>query len=417
MAINGDKLAVEGGRPVRDVARRPWPAWPVYDAAEERALLDTLHSGHWWRGEGEQGRLFEQEFAAYHSAKHGAGCANGTAALEIALRALNIGYGDEVILPAYTFIATASAILAVGAAPVFADIDPHTLTLDAASAASLITPRTRALLPVHVAGRPADLDALLALAQLHNLPLIEDAAQAHGAAWRNTPVGAIGSIGIFSFQASKNLNGGEGGMVVTNDDALAERVESIINVGWSGQGSRRYAQPVHPGNYRPGEFQSAILRVQLTRLPQQTAQRQANANYLRSLLASLDGILLPFDDPRITSHAYHLFTFRFVSERFGGHSAGELAHALRAEGIPCSAGYAPLYRETPFAQYAPQLVNSCRANATQNDFVNYADVVLPHCEQVCRDTLWLPQTLLLAAPDDMDDVAAALIKIRQAWQN
>lgn len=407
-------MAVEGGNPIRDIIARPWPAWPIYDEAEERALLTVLHSGKWWYGEGAEGRAFEKEFAAYQGAQYGAVCASGTAALEIALRALEIGCGDEVIIPAYTFIATASAILTVGATPIFADIDPDTLTLDASSAASVLTPRTRAIVPVHVAGRPADLDALLALARSRNLPLIEDAAQAHGAAWRDMPVGALGTVGTFSFQASKNLNGGEGGIVLTNDAALADRIGSIINVGRSQMGSGRYAHPVHPGNARLGEFQSAVLRAQLTRLPAQTALRQANAAHLRSLLAACEGVVLPCDDPRITSHAYHLFTFRCRSEQFSWRGAEEIARLLRAEGLPCSPGYAPLYREPPFANYAPQRVNSCRGTDEAADCVSYTSLSLPKCEQVSRDTLWLPQTLLLGTHADMEDIAAAIIKVQQA---
>ncbi len=349
-----DKLACEGGSPVRDTVARPWPAWPIYDEAEERALLATLHSGKWWYGEGTEGRTFEREFAAYQRARYGAVCASGTAALEIALRALEIGCGDEVIIPAYTFIATASAILTVGATPVFADIDPDTLTLDADFAASVLTPRTRAIVPVHVAGRPADLDALLALAQSHNLPLIEDAAQAHGAAWRGTPVGAIGTIGTFSFQSSKNLNGGEGGIVVTNDAALADRVGSIINVGRSQMGRGRYAHPVHPGNARLGEFQSAVLRAQLTRLPAQTALRQANAARLRALLAACEGVILPCDDPRITSHAYHLFTFRCRPEHFGQRGAAEIARALQRGGHSLLARVTRRFTRNPHLPIMPR---------------------------------------------------------------
>ena len=416
MGQHVEKLAIAGGSPVRDVAQKAWPTWPVYDAAEERALLTVLHSGRWWYGEGNEGRQFEREFASYHAAQYGAVCASGTAALEATLRALEIGCGDEVVIPAYTFIATASAILAVGAVPIFADINPNTLTLDADSTSAVLTARTRAIIAVHVAGRPADMDALPALALARNLPLIEDAAQAHGAAWRGTPVGAIGRAGTFSFQASKNLNGGEGGIVVTRDGELADRVGSIINVGRSPMGSGRYAHPVHPGNLRLGEFQSAILRAQLTRLPAQNALRQLNAHYLRDLLAACEGIDLPWDDPRITSHAYHLFTFRLRSEFFGGRSAEEFAGALRAEGISCSPGYAPLYRELPFANYAPQRVNSCSRGRKAEDAMLYSNLHLPHCEQVCRDTLWLPQTLLLGTVADMNDIATAIVKIQRAWR-
>jgi dTDP-4-amino-4,6-dideoxygalactose transaminase len=400
------KLAIEGGTPVRDIACAPWPVWPVYDATEERALLDVLHSGKWWGVEGDQGKLFEKEFAAYQHARYGLVCTNGTAALEIALRALDIGCGDEVIVPPYTFIATASAVLAVGATPVFADILPDTLNIDPAQIGAALTPRTRAIIPVHIAGRPADMDAVLAIAARYHLAVIEDAAQAHGAEWRGTRVGALGDFGTFSFQASKNLNSGEGGMILTNKQALADAAWSVINVGRV-RGGHRYAHQVLGGNFRMTEFQSAILRTQLGRLPEQTARRTANARYLCELLSEIPGIMVPLDDPRITVHAYHLFTFRVDLDRLQGRTYPEFIEALKAEGIPCSDGYVPLYREGLFTRKSRKEVQWCQASRA----IDYTALHLPICEQVCNDTIWLSQTLLLAERHDMEDVAAAITKI------
>jgi dTDP-4-amino-4,6-dideoxygalactose transaminase len=401
-----DRLAIEGGTPVRDVARAPWPAWPIYDAEEERALLAVLQSGKWWGVEGEEGRRFEQEFAAYQQAKFALVCTNGTAALEIALRALDIGCGDEVIVPPYTFVATASAALAVGATPIFADILPDTLNIDPAQIEAAITPRTRAIIPVHVAGRPADMDAILEIAHRRHLAVIEDAAQAHGSEWKGTRVGALGHFGTFSFQASKNLNAGEGGMVVSNDERLADAAWSVINVGRI-RGGHRYAHQVLGGNFRMTEFQSAVLRTQLRRLPEQTARRTANALYLRQLLAAIPGISLPLDDPRITAHAYHLFTFRVDAERMEALNYPGFIEALNAEGIPCSDGYVPLYREGLFGRKTRREGRWCQAGP----MFDYTMLHLPVCEQICGDTIWLPQTLLLAERADMEDIAAALRKI------
>ncbi|MCW3099715.1 MAG: putative pyridoxal phosphate-dependent enzyme apparently involved in regulation of cell wall [Chthonomonadaceae bacterium] len=400
------KLAIEGGTPVRDIACAPWPVWPVYDVTEERALLDVLHSGKWWGVEGDQGKRFEREFAAYQHAHYGLVCTNGTAALEIAFRALDIGCGDEVIVPPYTFIATASAALAVGATPVFVDILPDTLNIDPAQIEAAVTPRTRAILPVHIAGRPADMDAVLAIAARHRLAVIEDAAQAHGAEWRGTRIGALGDFGTFSFQASKNLNSGEGGMILTNKEALADAAWSVINVGRA-RGGHRYAHQVLGGNFRMTEFQSAVLRTQLRRLPEQTARRTANARYLCELLSEIPGISVPFDDPRITVHAYHLFTFRVDLDRLQGRTYPDFIKALRAEGIPCSDGYVPLYREGLFTRKSRKEVQWCQASRA----IDYTALHLPVCEQVCSDTIWLPQTLLLADHSDMEDVATAITKI------
>lgn len=400
------KLAIEGGTPVRDIARTPWPVWPIYDAEEERALLGVLHSGKWWGVEGDQGRQFEQEFAAYQQARFGLVCTNGTAALEIALRALDIGCGDEVIVPPYTFIATASAVLTVGATPVFVDILPDTLNIDPAQIEAAVTSRTRAIIPVHIAGRPADMDAVLAIAARHHLAVIEDAAQAHGAAWRGTRVGALGDFGTFSFQASKNLNSGEGGMVLTNREDRADAAWSVINVGRV-RGGHRYAHQVLGGNFRMTEFQSAVLRTQLRRLPEQTARRTANARYLCELLSEIPGITVPIDDPRITVNAYHLFPFRVDLNRLQGRTYPEFIEALQAEGIPCSDGYVPLYREGLFTRLSHGEGHWCQTGRS----IDYTALHLPVCEQVCGDTVWLPQTLLLADHRDMEDVAAALTKL------
>jgi len=401
-----EKLAINGGTPIRDKAQKPWPTWPIFDTEEERALLGVLHSGKWWDVEGTEGRQFEREFAAYHHARFGLVCTNGTAALEIALRALEIGCGDEVIIPPYTFIATASAVLTVGAIPIFVDIQPDTLNIDPLHIEAAITSRTRAIIPVHMAGRPADMDTILAIAAKYHLAVIEDAAQAHGAEWRGTRVGALGDFGTFSFQASKNLNSGEGGIVLTNNKERADAAWSIINVGRFRDGHLPGYQ-VLGGNFRMPEFQSCILRTQLGRLPEQTDRRSDNARTLYELLSNIPGILLPFDDPRITCNAYHLFTFRVDLDRLQGRTHSESIAALRAEGIPCSSGYIPLYREGIFARLSHH-DGHWRQTAPAPD---YTALNLPVCEQVCRDTVWLPQTLLLADRSDMEDIAAAIVKI------
>jgi dTDP-4-amino-4,6-dideoxygalactose transaminase len=370
----------------------------------------VLHSGRWWSVEGTQGAAFEREFAEFQGARRGIACTNGTAALEVALRALGVGCGDEVIVPPYTFVATASAVLQVGAAPVFVDIDATTLNIDPMQIAAAITPRTRALIPVHIAGRPADMDAILEIARTHDLRVIEDAAQAHGAAWRGHPVGALGDCGTFSFQASKNLNGGEGGLVVTDNEALAEAVWSVVNVGRTRDG-RWYEHEVLGGNFRITEFQSAVLRVQLSRLPEQMALRTENAAILTALLAQIEGVLLPPHDPRITTHAHHLFPVRYVAAAFGDRSLAEVVKTLNAEGVPATSGYVPLYKERLFAHVAARNASLCR----QCRAIDYPALTLPACEQVCADCLWLPQTLLLGKPADMEDVATAVEKVRRAF--
>jgi dTDP-4-amino-4,6-dideoxygalactose transaminase len=405
-----EQLAVEGGSPVRDPHVKSWTAWPIYDEKEEEALQRVLHSGKWWYVEGSEGTTFEKEFAAYQGAKFGVVCTNGTAALEIALRALGIGCGDEVIVPPYTFVATANAVLSVSATPVFVDVDPNTLNIDPTLIEPAITSRTKAIIPVHIAGRPADMDGVLEVAKKHGLKVLEDAAQAHGAEWNGVKVGALGDLGTFSFQASKNLNGGEGGIIVSNDEQLSDAAWSVMNVGRVRSG-RWYQHDVLGSNFRMTEFQATILRAQLTRLPEQTAKRAENAQILRSLLSTVEGILLPAEDPRITCHANHLFTFRYQSEAFGGKSRADFLKALSAEGIPNSSGYVPLYKENLFAR----LTNRQGAWCQMGRRIDYPNLNLPHCEQVCQDTVWLMQQQLLGDSADMEDIATAILKIQKAW--
>jgi dTDP-4-amino-4,6-dideoxygalactose transaminase len=383
---------------VRDVKQKPWPRWPVFDAEDESAVVDVVRSGQWWYVGGSNGTALEREFAEFQHARYGVTCTNGSHALEIALRALGVVPGDEVIVPAYTFIATATAVLLVGAIPVFADIEGDTLNIDPDSVESLISDKTRCIVAVHMAGRPADLDRLREIASKHGLRLLEDAAQAHAAAWRGTRVGAIGDAGTFSLQASKNLTAGEGGIIVSNDQAVADGAWSVMNVGRS-RGGGWYEHNLLGSNYRMTEFQSALARVQLRRVEEQTLRREASASRLRSLLVDVSGITLPSRDDRITTHANHLFTFRYNPGEFGGMRYGEFIKALNAEGVPCSDGYLPLYKGRPFANS----VSSAGPAASQ---------YLPVCEQVCVDTVWITQNLLLADPEEMDDIAEAIRRIQ-----
>lgn len=404
--------AIRGGTPVRDVAQRPWPKWPIYDETDERALLDVLHSGAWWSVEGDQCKLFETEFAKFQDASYGVTCTNGTAALEIALRAIDVGCGDEVIVPPYTFMATASAVLAVGATPIFVDICGDTLNMDPAQVEAAINSRTRAIIVVHIAGRPADMDAIPAIATRHGLTLIEDAAQAHGAAWRGRKIGAIGDLGTFSFQASKNLNAGEGGIVISNSEAMADAAWSVANVGRIRSG-KWYEHQALGSNFRLTEFQGALLRTQLKRIPEQTQRRAANANYLSELLKTECGVMLMAEDSRITIHANHLFAFRYRPEVFGGASYTEFVGALSAEGVPCSTGYVPLYRERLFERHAKREGAWCQIGRR----IDYPAMRLPECEKVVADTVWISQMALLGTKADMDDIATAIQKLESALKS
>ena len=267
-------------------------------------------------------------------AAHALCVTSGTAALEIALRALGVGPGDEVITTPYTFVATPSAAFLTGAQPVFVDINPDTYLLDPLQVEKAITPRTRAIMPVHIAGCPVDMDGIMDVARRHNLSVIEDACQAWGAAWNGRPVGAIGDVGCFCFQASKNINAGEGGALVTNQSEIAERCWSLHNVGRIRTGAW-YQHEFLGWNYRMTEWQGAILLAQFERLPEHMRNEgPTTPAYLSARLRRLGASVPAKVDPRVTGHAWHLYMATYDPDAFGGKSCTEFITMLRAEGIP-----------------------------------------------------------------------------------
>ena len=397
-----EKLACQGGVPVRT---RPFAVWPVWDEREERALLEVLRSGRWGELDGRAVARFQERFAAFQEARFCIAVTNGTAALRVAFRALGMGPGDEVIVPPYTFVATAAAALEVGAIPVFADIDPETYLLDPAAAEAAISPRSRAIVPVHIAGCPADMDAFRALAAKHNLRLVEDAAQANGASWNGQRVGALGDLGTFSFQASKNLTAGEGGAVVTDHEQLAEVVWSLHNVGRVRAGAW-YRHELLGANERLTEFQAALLLTQLERLPEQMARREAAAAYLDRTLTAIEGIRPLRRDPRVTTHAYHLYIVRYDAQAFGGLERDAFVQALNAEGIPCSAGYPALGAAVAIRKELARL----RPLLGRDD--DPLDVRVPCADRASAEAVWLPQYLLLGSEEDLHDIVRAIHKIQ-----
>jgi dTDP-4-amino-4,6-dideoxygalactose transaminase len=398
-------LALSGGTPIRT---RPFTAWPVFGAAEEDRLLKVLRSGDWGRLDGTEVAEFEARFAAMHGCRHAIAVVNGTVALRIALLAAGIQAEDEVIVPPYTFVATATAVLEANAIPVFADIDLDTFNLDPAAVAAAITPRTRAIVPVHFAGQPADMDAIMGLAADRGIMVLEDAAHAHGASYRGRAAGSLGHIAAFSFQSSKNLTAGEGGIITTNDAALADACRSIHNCGRVPDGVW-YEHHVVSGNYRLGEFQGAVLNCQLDRLEEQTELRDRNGRRLAARLTALPGLRPQQRFAACTRHSYHLFMLRIDAAEFGASRASVL-EALAAEGVPCSAGYGyslpdqPLFRNKAFGPYVPGAASR----------LDYGTSRCPNSDLICREQgLWLGQNLLLGPEEDIDDIARAFEKVHE----
>ncbi len=394
------RLALLGGSPVKE---KPFPRWPVFGPEEERALLEVLRSGKWGAVDGHRVKEFEKRFAAFQEAEYGVCVVNGTVALEVALRAAGVEPGDEVIVPAYTFIATATSCLAVGARPVFADVDPETMQIDPNDALSKVTEKTRAIIPVHLGGHPVDMDAIGRLAQKQGLFVMEDAAQAHGAVWRERRVGAIGHLGAFSFQSSKNMTAGEGGIVLTNDEQLADAAWSIHNVGRVRQG-QWYQHERIGWNLRMTEFQAAVLLCQLERMEELIRLREANAAALSRLLEQLPGVRPLGRDPRVKTHAWHLYLFRYDREAFAGLSKQDFVRALQAEGIPVSPGYVPLNRNRAIRQELAQRFG------VEGDGIPPCPVAERASDE---EVLWFPQRILLGSPRDLAAVAEAIDKVQR----
>jgi len=396
------RLALLGGTPVRT---KPFTAWPIFGKTEEQRLVGTLRSGQWGRLSGHEVAEFEKRFAGMHGCRHGIAVVNGTVSLRIALLAAGIRAEDEVIVPPYTFLSTASAVIEANAVPVFADIDLDTFNIDPKAIEAAVTPRTKAIIPVHFAGQIADMDAITAIARREELTVIEDAAHAHGASDGNRSAGSIGDFGSFSFQSSKNMTAGEGGIITTNDDSLARACRSIHNCGRV-EGGIWYEHHVISGNYRLGEFQGAILNAQLDRLASQTETRDGNGQYLAAKLAPIPGLHPQKRPASCTRHSYHLLMLRFDAAAFGA-PRDSVINALRAEGIPCSAGYGfPLHRQPLFRNkhFGPFLEE---AGAR----IDYSQTNCPNSDRICKESIWLEQSLFLGPRSDMDDIGSAFEKI------
>lgn len=399
------ELALLGGKPVRTT---PFPSWPAYGPEEDEALLGVLRSGA-WGGYNDKVEEFEADFAAMHRVRHAVSCANGTVALEVALHALGIQCGDEVIVPPFTFAATATSVLLCHGAPVFVDIDAETLNLSPSAVEVAITPRTKAVIAVHFGGLPADMDALTEIAERHGIQLIEDAAHAHGATWRGIPVGNFGSVGTFSFQEFKLVTSGEGGVMVTNDQDLAGRLWAYCNQGRR-KGGEWYEHVTLGSNYRLTGFQAAILCAQLRKLPEQTRVRAENVSYLRTQLRSFAGLNIFDDDPRVGQQPNYLVTLRYDAKDFDGVSRDLFLRALEAEGIPAKKTYPyPLYRNPLFAENNLPLCNCGDWRAPQD----YGSLFLPACERICREGIWLEHSIFLGQRKDIDDILKGCEKVQR----
>jgi perosamine synthetase len=409
-ASSGEKPAVLGGKKTRT---EPFPSWPKFDEREERAVLDTLRSGKWYRGSGQNVKKFEEAYARLTGAKYCLATANGTAALTTSLNALGVQAGDEVIVPPYTFIATINVVLRQNALPVFVDTDPETFQIDHRKLEAAITDRTQAIMPVHLGGNACHIDAIQAIAQKRKIALIEDACQAHLGEWKGKKVGTYGDTGCFSFQASKNLNSGEGGAILFNNEDLRERAYAFHN---NGSGLKMIAlnfQYASSGaNLRMPEFQAALLLAQMTRLEDQTRTRAENGKYLTSMLRQIPGISPAQHYDGCTNNAYHLYMLRYDAAAFQGLPRDRFLKALVGEGIPASSGYSPLNTQ-PFLKTALESRGFRRIFPEKRLQQWTEQNHCPNNDKLCAQAVWFTQNMLLGPRTDMEQIAEAVRKIQK----
>ena len=399
------KLALFGGIPVRT---KPFPEWPRLTSELGESVLKTLQNENWGVGSDAISR-FEDAFALFHDAKYCISTSSGTTALWVALKAAGVKAGDEVIIPAYTFIATASAVLMANAVPVFVDIDEKTLNIDSDLIEATITNKTKAIMPVHIAGNPANMDKICAIGKQYGIATVEDAAQAHGAEWKGKKVGAIGKGGIFSFQTSKNMSAGEGGAIITNDDDFKEACFSYHNCGRV-SGGEWYEHQHLGGNFRLNALAASMLIPQLDSIGADMDLRDKNKKFLDDVLGEIDGIELVGSYEQTTRSAQHLYIVKYKKEAFNGIHRDVFFKAMQAEGVYTYAGYSPLYREKLFVtdpdEY-PWLKDQ-----------DYASLSLPVTERICDDeSVWLQQRYLLGNDEDSQDIIDAFKKVTNALKN
>jgi len=405
------ELAILGGPKTRT---EPYPAWPVWDQRDIDAVTEVIKSGRWggYPYPGPKTTELAKKFAELQGGGYAVPMANGTVTMEVALRASNVGWGDEVIVPAYTFQATASAPMAAGAIPVIVDVDPNTYCIDVKAAARVITPKTKAIIPVHLGSNMADMDAIMELAERYSLIVIEDCAHAHGAKWRGMGAGTIGHFGSFSLQSSKTLTTGEGGILLCKTPELAARTASIIDCGrphaLGGGGEDDSMDYQVGGNFRLSEIAAALALVGIERFPAQARQREEMAAYMDEALSEIPGVRVLKHDERHTTRSFYRYIFAINPEEFGM-ERDVLSAALSAEGVECWVGYEAMHN---YKLFQPQKSKLAVPNAFPQYF-DFKNMNLPEATHACEhEALWLDEAIFRCGPKGVDDAVAAIKKIQ-----
>ncbi len=378
-----------------------FPPWPQFGIEERTGLSRALEQGQWWRMTGAEVDAFEQEFAEHHGAEHALAVTTGTHALELALEVLGVRRGTEVIVPAFTFISSSQAAQRLGAIAVPVDVDPDTYCIDVSAAEAVIGPNTRVIMPVHMAGQVADMDALAKLSADSGVALLQDAAHAHGARWHGKKVGELGSVAAFSFQNGKLMTAGEGGAVLFPDAELYEEAFVRHTCGRP-RGDRDYFHTTSGSNFRLNEFSAAVLRAQLSRLDEQIALREQRWRVLAALLAELPGIVPQGSDERCDRNPRYMAMFRIPG--IGERRRVELVDTLTQRGIPTFVAFRAVYRTDAFWEIgAPeesvdQLAGRC-----------------PNSETLSQDCLWLHHRVLLGSEAQMHEIVSVLADVHSRW--
>lgn len=373
------------------------PVWPVADEKEEKEIKAVLQSGNWWRNAGTQVKAFEEEFSTYQGSKGGITVANGTQALEIALKALGIGEGDEVIVPDFTFYSTVSAVLAVKAVPVIVDVEEDTFCIDPDQIKKAITDKTKAVIPVHMAGNMCKMDEIIEIANQNRIAVIEDAAHAHGAFLKGKGAGSIGTIGTFSFQNAKLMTSGEGGIIISDDKELLHNVLLESNCGRD-EGDTTYQHVLIGTNARLSEIQGAVLRVQLSRLKEQVALREKNYSYFSKRLSEIPGVQLQKINPEQTINPHYMVMFYYDKEQFGGAERADFVKYLKESGIPCNRSFESIHKLPVFRKLE---LDSWRMEAREE--INGER----HCsnsEKISNDVVCLNHNILLGNEQLLDSI-------------
>ncbi len=400
------ELAINGGTAIRP---QGYPAWPAWDERDVEAVTAVVRSGEWggFPEPGVNASKFEEAFAAYQGARHGVLMANGTITMEVALKALGIGWGDEVIIPALTFAATAYAPMAAGAFPVIVDITPTTWTIDPDLVEAAITPRTKAIMPVHLGHHMADMDRIVEIARKHSLAIVEDCAHAHGQQWKGQGAGCIGDFGSFSHQSSKILTAGEGGSLLTSDERLARLAHSIVDCGRPKDPEEK--EYTFGANYRLGELHASLLVVAMERFEDQRREREENGRYLEELAPQVPGVHVMKADERITRWSFYNYLLRIDPEEFGATNE-VVCDALEAEGVPGEVQYPPMSRYDLFQPSLSRLPVAVEFA----DRLDPSKMSFPVAEAAgLRESIYFQENLFRAGREGIEDAVEALAKIQK----